>query len=180
LTLGLFYANLDSVGRSKLSVAAVIGLLALAMRLRALVMLPVDYDEPVYLEAATQYAAALQTRDWPALLQNRHSIEHPALVKLLYGIGITLRGADRTALWTARALSLVFGVLQVTLLALLNPLAGLFLAIHTMAIKYTSQAYLEALPAFASLLAIVAYEKSVKSPLNRWLIVSALALGATG
>jgi hypothetical protein len=143
-------------------------------------MLPVDYDEPVYIGAAARYAAALQTHDWAALLQNQDSIEHPALVKLLYAIATTGRGVGPEALQAARTTSLVFGVLQVALLALLNPVAGFFLAIHTMAIKYTSQAYLEALPAFSSLLAIVAYERSMhKPPLNRWLVVSAIALGVT-
>jgi hypothetical protein len=144
-------------------------------------MLPVDYDEPVYRGAAARYAAALQARDWPALLQNQHTIEHPALVKLLYAIATTGRGVGPEALQAARTTSLIFGVLQVALLALLNPVAGFFLAIHTMAIKYTSQAYLEALPAFASLLAVVAYERSVriKSRINRWLVLSALALGVT-
>ena len=182
LTPGLFCANLDPMSRSRLGVAIVIGLLALAMRWRAVEMLPADYDEPVYLEAATQYATALQTRDWPALLDNRHTIEHPALVKLLYAVAATLRGASSQALRTARSVSLLFGVLQVALLAVLSPVAGFLLAIHTMTIKYTSQAYLEALPAFTSLLAIVAFERSVRprSPINRWLILSALALGATG
>lgn len=178
LTPRLFYANLAPMSRSRLWVALVIGLLALALRWRAVSMLPLDYDEPVYIEAATRYAAALQARDWPALLQNRHSIEHPALVKLLYAIATILSAGSTAALRAARLISLVFGVLQVTLLALLNPLAGLFLAVHTLVIKYTSQAYLEALPGFSSLLAIVAYEKS-NSTAKRWLVLSALALGVT-
>jgi sugar lactone lactonase YvrE len=168
------------MSRSKLLAAAVISLLALVLRWRAMLMLPLDYDEPVYMEAAAQYAAALQAGDWPALLQNRHSIEHPALVKLLYAIATTGRETGPAALRAARSISVLFGVLQVALLALLSPVAGFFLAIHTMAIKYTSQAYLEALPAFASLLAVVAYERSLRKPaLNRWFIVSAIALGAT-
>jgi hypothetical protein len=171
------------MSKSKLLAAAVISLLALALRWRAVLMLPVDYDEPVYMEAAAQYAAALQTHNWPALLQNQHTIEHPALVKLLYAVATTLRGAGPaadSALRAARLVSLLFGVLQVGLLALLNPVAGLLLAIHTMVIKYTSQAYLEALPAFASLLAIAAYEQSARKPtLNRWLVLSAIALGVT-
>jgi hypothetical protein len=168
------------MGKSRLLVAAVISLLALALRWRAVLMLPVDYDEPVYMEAAAQYAADLQARDWPALLQNQHSIEHPALVKLLYAIATTQSGAGPAPLRAARFVSLLFGTLQVALLALLSPAAGVFLAIHTMAIKYTSQAYLEALPAFSSLLAIAAYERSTHKPaLNRWLILSAVALGVT-
>ncbi len=157
-----------------------IALLALALRWRAVWLLPQDYDEPVYMEAAAQYAAALQSQNWPALLRNQHTIEHPALVKLLYAFATLASGASSSALRAARTLSLLFGVLQVALLALLNPLAGLLLAIHTMTTKYTAQAYLEALPAFTSLLAIVAYERSTHKPTaSRWLVVSALALGVT-
>jgi hypothetical protein len=167
--------------KAKYFAALIIALLALALRWRAVLMLPVDYDEPIYMDAAAQYASAIEARDWPRLLANRHTIEHPSLVKLLYAVGSLLRGEGRESLMTARTISLLFGVLQVMLLALLNPIAGFFLAIQTMAIKYTSQAYLEALPAFASLLAVVAYEKSVhqKSSQNRWLILSAIALGVT-
>ncbi|MBC7265210.1 MAG: hypothetical protein H5T64_12775 [Chloroflexi bacterium] len=167
--------------RSRYFAVLLIALLALALRWRAVLMLPVDYDEPIYMEAASQYASAIRAGDWPRLIANRHTLEHPPLVKLLYAAGILLRGGGREGLTTARIISLVFGVLQVALLALLNPIAGFFLAIHTMAIKYTSQAYLEALPAFTSLLTIVAYERSApqKSSLNGWLILSAIALGVT-
>jgi hypothetical protein len=138
-------------------------LLALALRWRAVLMLPVDYDEPVYLEAAAQFASAIRARDWPRLLANRHTLEHPALVKLLYAIGLLARAPDSTPSTTgtlssssgieqtvsraqigriplavARSISLAFGVLQVGLLTLLNPIAGFFLAIHSMTIKYTS------------------------------------------
>ena len=144
-------------------------------------MLPTDYDEPVYMEAATQFAAAIRAADWPRLLTSRHTLEHPALVKLLYALGVLLRGGGRAGQMTARTISLVLGTLEVGLLALLNPIAGVFLAIHTMSIKYTSQAYLEALPAFASLLAVLAYGRSARQPsaLNRWLVLSAIALGVT-
>ncbi len=167
--------------KSRYFVALLIALLALTLHWRAVLMLPVDYDEPIYMEAASQYASAIEARDWSRLIANRHTIEHPPLVKLLYAAGCLLRGGGREGLMMARAISLAFGVLQVALLALLNPIAGFFLAIHTMTIKYTSQAYLEALPAFTSLLAIVAYEKGArqKSSLNGWLILSAIALGVT-
>jgi len=161
--------------------ALVIGLLALALRWRAVLMLPVDYDEPIYLEAASQFASAIQARDGPRLLDNRHTLEHPPLVKLLYALGTLAVGHGQAQLTTARAISLLFGVLQVALLALVNPVAGFFLAIHTMSIKYTSQAYLEALPAFAALLSIVAFQRSrpQRGGLDRWLILSALAMGVT-
>jgi len=161
--------------------ALVIALLALALRWRAVLMLPVDYDEPIYLDAASQFASAIEARDWPRLLDNRHTIEHPPLVKLLYALGTLAAGEGRGQLLTARTISLLFGVLQVALLAVLNPFAGFFLAIHTMSIKYTSQAYLEALPAFTSLLAVVAFERSgaERRRPDRWLILSAVALGVT-
>ena len=167
--------------KSRYFAALVIALLALVLRWRAVLMLPVDYDEPTYREAATQYASAIAARDWPGLIANRHTIEHPSLVKMLYALGGLLLGHGREGLTTARTISLIFGVVQVALLAWLNPIAGFFLAIHTMAIKYTSQAYLEALPASTSLLAIVAYEKSAhqKSYPNGWLILSAIGLGVT-
>ena len=167
--------------RAKLFTTLVIALLALALRWRAVLMLPVDYDEPIYLDAAAQYRSAIAARDWPRLLANQHTMEHPSLVKLIYALGSLLRGDGDEGLATARTISLLFGVLQVTLLSSLSPLAGFFLAIHTMAIKYTSQAYLEALPAFSSLLAVVAYERSTnqKSTPTRWLILSAIALGVT-
>ena len=144
-------------------------------------MLPTDYDEPVYMEAAAQFATAIRAGDWSHLLASPHTLEHPSLVKLLYAAGVLLRGGGHAGQTAARAVSAVFGALQVWLLALLNPLAGFFLAIHTMSIKYTSQAYLEALPAFASLLAVLAYARSAHQPsaLNRWLVLSAIALGVT-
>jgi hypothetical protein len=54
--------------------------------------------------------------------------------------------------WT----SAILGTLEVLALAILDTLAGLFLAIHTFTIKYPSQAMLEALPALTSLLAVMA------------------------
>jgi sugar lactone lactonase YvrE len=50
-----------------------------------------------------------------------------------------------------------------------------------MAIKYTSQAYLEAVPGFCALVAIVAFERSCRAgdaSRGRWLALSAGALGA--
>jgi len=98
-------------------------------------------------------------------------------------------GQDTTwtiGLYAARALSALFGVLATLLLALFNPLAGGLLAVHTMAIKYTGQAYLEALPHLASLGAVLALvrsrpagpERSRRLP-DTWFWLSALALGVT-
>jgi len=187
-------------GKSRLLAALVIALLALALRWRAWLMLPADYDEPIYMQAAQQYAAAMRATDWNQLLSIRHTIEHPALVKLLYAMGILFSPGQAAPqpqpnpwatsepsqgtlanLNVGRGISVFFGTLQVALLAFVSPLAGVLLAIHTTTIKYTSQAYLEALPAFSSLLALLAYGHSASQerPANRWLVVSAIALGVT-
>lgn len=167
--------------KSRFSAALVIALLALILRWRAVSMLPVDYDEPMYTRAAVQYAAAIRTGDWGQLLTASPTPEHPALVKLLYALATLVRPEQSSPLSASRTISLLFGVLQTAVLAWLSPLAAFFLAIHTMTIKYTAQAYLEALPALTSLLAVAAYERSTKAKngTNRWLILSAMALGVT-
>jgi hypothetical protein len=71
---------------------------------------------------------------------------------------------------------------------LISPIAGLFLAINTYAIKYTSVIYLEALPAFTSLAALMTALKSIKAYQNSsknwkgwtgWLVLSSLLMGMT-
>ena len=80
----------------------------------------------------------------------------------------------------ARGVAAVLGTLTAFLVALLNPLAGLWLAIHTFTIKYTSQVMLEALPALTSALVVVAYERARANAWSRrWLALAALALGLT-
>ena len=81
---------------------------------------------------------------------------------------------------------MVFGAAAVFLLSLVHPLAGLFLAIDTLGIKYTSVIYLDALPTFAGLAALLAalkalelYQKQTGRRWAVWLVLSALALGIT-
>jgi hypothetical protein len=66
--------------------------------------------------------------------------------------------------------------------------AGLFMAVNTLAVKYTSQAYLEALPLLTSLLSVICYSSyvqkaAVKAEKQRkahlWLLASAVFLGLT-
>ncbi len=74
-----------------------------------------------------------------------------------------------------------------------NPIAGLFLAVQSFAVKYTSVAYLEAIPALTSLAAALAYLRWItlvgRQPkalafnhnlrIHFWLALSAVALGLT-
>lgn len=163
-------------------------------RWRALTTLGVDYDEDDYLRAAQEYKALMKSGDWAGFIQANYRPEHPPLAKIVFGVSIL--GTEDTPLidpeqqnWSlpldqlgaARTSSAVLGTLTAALVALINPLAGLFLAVHAITIKYTSQVMLEALPAFTSLVTILAYLRWKKGGkrFNGWLVLSALALGMT-
>jgi ABC-type sugar transport system permease subunit len=181
-----------------LAVVAVTAL-ALGLRLRAVRQLPIDYDEDDYLAAAQRYTAALRTGDWATLINYDFNFEHPPLSKLAYGAALlTLPpspdiperpSTDPPVKYLpvphyiyARRLAAAFGTLEVFAAALLNPLAGLFLGLHTWQIKYTSQIMLEPLPSFASAVMVLAYVQWRRSTAPRragWLALSALALGLT-
>jgi hypothetical protein len=174
------------LNRRRWGILLAILLLALLLRGWAVMRLPIDYDEPTYLEAAFDYARAIRAGDWNGVIDYAGNREHPALVKVLYGLVVLALGDDPGTLvagLAGRALSALFGTLAVLVLALLDPLAGGMLAVHTLAVKYTSQVYLEALPHLASVVAVLAFSR-VRSGRDRpalglafWL--SALALGVT-
>ncbi|MBL7183688.1 MAG: transcriptional regulator [Anaerolineae bacterium] len=167
--------------RSRHRILIAIVLVGALLRGWAAWRLPLDYDEPVYLQAGFDYAEALRAGDWNDVIDYAESREHPPLVKLLYGLGVLTLGEGASwsgALYACRVISAVFGTLAVLLLALVDPLAGGLLAVHTLVVKYTSQAYLEALPHFASLAAVLAFHRSTSSR-DRWFWLSALALGLT-
>lgn len=168
-----------TVKRRRVALAAV--LLSLFLRLWASWQLPVDADEPVYVQAGFEYARLLRAGDLRGVIDYPGNPEHPPLVKLIYG-GIVLLLGDRAdwerVLLLSRMTSAVFGSLAVWLAALIDPLAGLMLAVQTLVVKYTSQAYLEALPLLASLAAALALLRSRGSG-DRRLWISAAALGLT-
>ena len=182
-------------------------LLSCGIRLYAAERLDVDYDEPVYRGAAVEYARSLRAGDFKQLAWSENTYEHPALYKILYGVVLLSRPPlDRlpdkdlprlapiatapAGSWNvaARHLSVLWGTVAVLALALINPLAGLFLGIDTLSVKYTSEVYLEALPLLTSPLCALSYMRwydlarksrtSRQSPLL-WLILSALFLGMT-
>lgn len=169
--------------------------LALGLRLHAVSTLPIDYDEDDYLRAAQEYAGALQAGDLSQLTQQNYRPEHPPLMKLAFGLAIAPlppaplvpdRGTESAPaaalpqphLRVARDVSVAFAVIQVAALALLNPLAGALLAIHTFHIKYTSQVMLEALPSATALLCVLLYARSRRRS-RGWLAASAVMLGLT-
>jgi len=184
----------------------------LSFRLRAVDRLPIDFDEDDYLLAAQRYAQDLRDGNWADIVNWDYNYEHPPLTKLAYGAAVLpwppsepisqvsssappARSLPQPHFTISRLLSATFGTLAVLALALLDPLAAFFLAIHTWQIKYTSQIMLEPLPALTSTLMVLCYAQSRRvggsmfreggpRPALRnaqifWLILSAIALGLT-
>ncbi len=191
---------------------AVTVLIGLGLRLYAVNHLVIVQDEPIYTAAGVRYAGSMRSGDWKMLAWQDKNLEHPVLFKILYGVVMLTQPAPkinitvdvkrfspietsvgRTWVLTGRYTSAVIGTLAVLVLALLNPLAGLFLAIQSIAVLYTSSVYLEALPLLGSLLCAIFYLNWFRSLQNSperrgqkisalsqfWLFLSAGALGAT-
>lgn len=171
-----------------------VAVLAWTLRMRAVDMLPIDWDEDDYMRAGQEYAHLIRTSDWSGFLETNYRPEHPPLAKIAYGIlfsfypeaplvpDISITDAPASSLpddllQAGRTQSAVFGTLTTILLAVVNPLGGLLLALHTFTIKYTSQVMLDALSAFLSLSAILAYAQFRKKNQNGWFIASAVLLG---
>ena len=117
----------DQVSKRRWIVAGVFTL-ALLLRLWTAWHLPEDYDEPVYLRAAFDYAQLLHTGDLQGVIDYPQNTEHPPLVKLLNAAGILVQGRGTTweeALSGSRVISAVLGALASGLVALVDALAGL-------------------------------------------------------
>ncbi|MBI4731908.1 MAG: hypothetical protein HY781_07260 [Chloroflexi bacterium] len=156
-------------------------LLAIFLRVWAVSLLPQDFDEPVYLQNAYDYADAFRSGDFARVLDYSGNAEHPPFVKLLYSGAVMALGKAATwtnAFFASRAISAFFGVLAVLFLALaVDPLAAGMLAVHTLAVKYTSQVYLEAVPHAMTIAAVLALLRTDKNKTGRWFWLSAAALG---
>jgi ABC-type sugar transport system permease subunit len=188
--------------------ATIVVLVALQLRLLAVDRLPIDFDEDDYLRAGQLYATGLRAGDPEVLLRENYRPEHPPLTKLVTGLALlqlppvdeipdrptTAPPADdlpEPHLTVARVIQAVEGAVGVAALAIVSPLAGFYLAIHSWSIKYSSQVMLEALPAALSMIAVLGYlrarvggsegESDPSSGRRRrrlaWLAVSAVAFG---
>ena len=158
--------------------------------------LPVDFDEDDYMRAGQILADEIRTGNPSILLENNYRIEHPQFVKVL--IAAVMVGMEpiqripelrvtanpyelmhRPTLAAVRRMEVAFGVLAVTALALVSPVAGIFLATSTWVIKYTSQVMLESVPLLFSLLGVALYEfaRGASSARRRRLAYVASAIG---
>ena len=186
--------------------AIVVVLIALLVRLQAVDRLPIDFDEDDYLRAGQIYATGLRDGDLGIILRENYRPEHPPLTKLVTGLALLrlesvpeIPDRPTTAdpaeslpephLTVARIVQAIEGTVGVGALAIVSPLAGFYLAIHSWTIKYTSQVMLEALPAAMSMIAVLAYIRSGRGAVHprppggrsrrrlAWLGLSALAFG---
>jgi ABC-type sugar transport system permease subunit len=175
-----------------------VALVALSARLIAVERLPIDFDEDDYLRAGQQIATGLQAGDPLVVTRDNYRTEHPSLAKVVTGLAIAplppapeIPDRPTTAppandlpepqLTVARLANAVFGVASAVLLAIVSPLGGLFLAVHTWTIKYTSQVMLESVPAFLTLLSVVCASRAWRTDLpgrrRAWLVAAAVAFG---
>lgn len=185
----------------RLAAVAAVGLVfvvALGGRLLAVNVLSVDFDEDDYLRAGQLYATGFQAGDPSVLLRENYRPEHPPLAKIVVGLAITplppapeIEDRPTTAapandlpaphLAAARTTNAVFGALTAGLLAIVSPLGGLALALHTWSTKYTAQVMLEAVPAFFALLAVVLSTRAWRAPTRgrrgAWLVAAGVAFG---
>ncbi len=170
---------------------------AFGLRTRAANTLSIDYDEDDYLRAGQEFAHLIRTSDWRGFLDTNYRPEHPQLAKIMFGLSILnlpeeplIPDVPITAnpatslppnlLKAARGMSVVWGSLTAGLLALINPLGGLLLAVHTFTIKYTAQVMLDGFASLMSTLTAVAYYFSKKQQgkaRNTLLVLSAVFLG---
>lgn len=166
----------------------IVVIITIFLHVWAIFQLPVDYDEPIYLQNAFDYASAMRSDDPVRILAYSGNNEHPSFVKLIYSSVILIMGENSTwseALFSARAVSAFFGILAVLIISLaIDPLAGGLLGVHTLAIKYTSQVYLEAVPHAMTIASVLAFIKFTNRSTNagriipdKWFWLSAAALG---
>jgi hypothetical protein len=162
-----------------LAAVAVVIVIASWQRARAVDRLQPDFDEMPYLHAAFRYAERMEPGRWDEIADVTENHEHPPLVKLAYGVAVKATGAPepdlenleaykpmpesaRPAFDAGRWTSAVPGIAQVAITGLVNPLAGLLLAVEFRHAKYTAQAYLEGIPGLFFLLSFFLFERATR------------------
>ena len=164
---------------SFVAAVAVVTAIAAWQRARAVDRLEPDYDEMPYLDAGYRYAERMEPGRWGEIPEVADNSEHPPLVKVAYGVALKatgapepdlekieayrpMPGAARPAFVAGRWTSAVPGIAQVAITAAVHPLAGLLLAVEPHHAKYTSQAYLEAIPGLFFILSILLFERATR------------------
>lgn len=167
---------------------------AFGFRTHAANNLTIDFDEDDYLRAGQEFAHLIRTDNWFGFLETNYRPEHPQLAKIMFGLSVIglpeepliadlpitanpARNLPPDLLAAARKMSAIWGALTAMLLALINPLGGLILAMHSFTIKYTSQVMLDG---FASLMsastALMYYFSKGKNGKSKTALLAASAI----
>lgn len=163
------------------TVALVLGVICLAWAARwvAATHMPLSGDEQIYVPVSAQYAQAIANGRAAEILTLRENVEHPLFNKLAFAAAILVEQSSGIPdLLSARYVSIAASALLTALLAFVNPIAAVGLAVHSIQIQYASQAYLEALPALTISAAVISFERARRHG-TRWLLLSAICLGLT-
>jgi hypothetical protein len=162
----------------------IVTLISIQSNLLAANTLPIGQDEPYYLSVALRYNNDIRNGQVNQVWWDDINYEHPILYKVIYGLSLFTQdpiakinpkdvriGAPMTAetggrpwLLSGRITSAIINNITVMVLAILNPLAGLFLSIDTININYNSRYTLEALPLLSSLLCACFYLLREETP----------------
>ena len=165
-----------------ITVALVLGVILLAWTARwfTATHMPLSGDEQIYVPVSAHYADAVAQGRATEILTSRENVEHPLFNKLVFAASIFVGrlGGQANDLLSVRYVSIAASAVLTALLAFVNPIAAVGLAIHSIQIQYASQAYLEALPALTIAAAMVTFERA-RSHGTRWLLASAVCLGLT-
>ena len=130
----------------KIILAVVVGLIGWGVRWYAANTLTIDADEDTYINNSLHYSQAIRNGDWRQIYKYDQNVQHPILNKLVYAAAllgvdpaVALQDKDMIrkipatqtagALWVlaARHMAAAWGADAVFFLALISPLAGLFL-----------------------------------------------------
>lgn len=174
----------------RLLIALGVIIISLVLRLHAANLLPLDDDEPTYMRAARVYALHFSTQDFIGAITDPENHEHPPMTKMVYGL-ILLTDNNYTTVFRRnetlsrdhhqRLFSAIVGSITAGVVTMANPLAGVLVAVNSWHIKYTSEAYLEALPClFAALMLIVLRRSKRNGDWWWWLAAVLLGLTASG
>jgi hypothetical protein len=158
------------------------------VRSRAPSTLPIGCDESDHLRAGQGYAHLIRTSNGLCFLETNCRPEHPPLAKIIIGLSIlsatnkpltpdAASSADPNNFMPpvlvkpAHPVNAIRGTVTAAILALINPRAGSFLAVHTFTINFFSQGMLEAFPTLISLtmaLSDLQWKQAKRSKLNGW------------
>ncbi len=190
---------------SRLALAAILATVAVGLHAYFWAHAGLATDEPTYVQAGYMYAEDVRTGHPGAILTSSYNMVHPALTKLMFAGAILVdwqvRGyaplptdeqykqnesLDRfhesatfaRYLADARIVASLCAILLIVLLAFYSPLAAIFALFSTVALTFTTIAYLEAPGVLFSTLAVVLYLRGrERGRPTRALLLAGIAIG---